>query len=550
MTSTSESSLHAHTMPDLLQASASLSPSNASISKGSFSTDVSIEAAGLDTVYRRHGRVDLVPMPSDSPSDPLNWPAWRKNLLLGIVAAHAMQGPFSAGKLIPRSPTGATPADELNSDKGMVIPAFTDFSQDFNISLNKAAYLISVPILFLGIFPILWSPISERIGRRPVYLISALVSAACAFAGAYCTSYNTLMVTRIFQAIFICPPQSTGACTVSEMFFEHERGRKMGVWTLLVTIGALAAPLVVGYLVELKGWRTEFYLLAAIHLTIFFLHLFFGPETLYPERSLPSKELEQEKCEAPQSEIKWYDQYIGFRIYSKEPFHVREILRPFAMIVRPVVVLPSLAYAITCAYTSVLMSVLVPSIFGEIFHLTSGQVGLQFIALTVGAVIGELLAGRGSDMLVNWRTKRAGGKRLPEYRLLLAYPGFIFSFIGLIVWGVQLQNATPGVWNVTPDIGSGIALFGLQLVTTVCATYSIESYVPETKDVSAFIVLTRQIFAFIAPFYLPIPFASWGNARAAGLFASLIGLATFMVLACQIWGPAMRRWKTLKNCCR
>lgn len=88
----------------------------------------------------------------------------------------------------------------------------------------------SVEILFLGITPIIWSPISERIGRRPVYLISALVSAACALGGAYCRSYGTLMTTRVFQAIFIAPPQSIGACTVSEMFFAHQKGRKMGVW--------------------------------------------------------------------------------------------------------------------------------------------------------------------------------------------------------------------------------------------------------------------------------------------------------------------------------
>ena len=78
--------------------------------------------------------------------------------------------------------------------------------------------------------PILWSPISERIGRRPVYLISALVSAVCVLGGAYCKSYGTLMTTRVFHATFMAPAQSLGACTVSEMFFVHEKGRKMGIW--------------------------------------------------------------------------------------------------------------------------------------------------------------------------------------------------------------------------------------------------------------------------------------------------------------------------------
>ena len=47
-----------------------------SVSKESTLNSVlNIEAAGLSTVLKRHGRVDLVPMPSDSPLDPLNWPS-------------------------------------------------------------------------------------------------------------------------------------------------------------------------------------------------------------------------------------------------------------------------------------------------------------------------------------------------------------------------------------------------------------------------------------------------------------------------------------------
>ncbi|KAL4245865.1 hypothetical protein ABKN59_008794 [Abortiporus biennis] len=474
-----------------------------------------VDTNTFDAIYQRHGRIDLNPMPSDSPLDPLNWPSWRKNILLCIVAIHAMQGPFAAA---------------------LVIPAFMDFAQEFNISLNQASYLVSVQILFLGVFPILWAPLSDRIGRRPVYLISCLVSAGCALAGAFCHSYGTLMTTRIFQAIFISPPQSIGACTVSDTFFSYQKGRKMGVWVLLVTCGPVLAPLIVGYLVQIKGWRTEFYLLASIHLALFFAHLFFGPETLYPNRAPPGegKEMGIDKHE------RWYSQYIHFHIYTKTPFRLVELWRPFAMAFRPVVLLSAVAYAITFSYTNVLMTIFVPQIFGEVFHLTPGQIGLQFAALLIGAVLGEQLAGYGSDLLVNIRTRKAGGERLPEYRLPFAYPGFILAIVGLIVWGVQLQNAVPGEWNVTPDVGSAIALFGLQLVTTVCVTYAIECYPADASSVSAFIAFTRQTYGFIAPFYLPIPFENWGDAKAAGLFSALIGLGAFMVVLCHIWGPKWR----------
>ena len=56
---------------DLVPSSATLS----AMSKGSSRSEEKLEAAGLSMVYKRHGRTDLVPMPSESPLDPLNWPA-------------------------------------------------------------------------------------------------------------------------------------------------------------------------------------------------------------------------------------------------------------------------------------------------------------------------------------------------------------------------------------------------------------------------------------------------------------------------------------------
>ena len=47
-------------------------------------------------------------------------------------------------------------------------------------------------------------------------------------------------------------------------------------------------------------------------------------------------------------------------------------------------------------------------------------------------MLGELLAGLGSDLYVAARTKRAGGVRKPEYRLALAYPGFAFTAAGIL----------------------------------------------------------------------------------------------------------------------
>jgi hypothetical protein len=53
------------------------------------------------------------------------------------------------------------------------------------------------------------------------------------------------------------------------------------------------------------------------------------------------------------------------------------------------------------------------------------------IAQLIGGTLGELVAGPGSDALMNWRSSKTG-TRLPEYRLPIIYPGFILSIAGFM----------------------------------------------------------------------------------------------------------------------
>ncbi|KAM0749529.1 MFS general substrate transporter [Meredithblackwellia eburnea MCA 4105] len=450
-----------------------------------------VAAAGLEAVFKRHGRVDLVPMPSDDPNDPYNWASWRKNVLLVQVAFHAMMGPFSAAA---------------------VIPAFEDFVGDYGISITQASYFVSVPIIFLGVFPLIWAPVASRVGRRPIYLISTLVSAGLHLASAYCHSYGTLMVTRVFQGIFLSPPASLGAQTVNEMFFQHEKGQKMGVWALLTSMGPPLAPFIMGFVVYNKNWPWLFNLLAIINLAQFFLYLFLGPETLFdrPER-FPNGQQVASTPSPTQNTSKWAA-YVRFERHGNVPWSQMpiEIVRPLSMLFKLPVLLATLAYAITFTYSNVLLTVEIPSLLGRKYNLNAQQTGLQFVGALVGALLGEPIAGYGSDKFMQWRTRRANGQREPEMRLPIALPGFLLVTIGLIVFGVQLQNTQAGVWSVTPVVGCAIAAFGLQLVTTVVYTYTVESQpVDLMPRVPLFVALTRQVYAYAFPLPTAILFIQY-----------------------------------------
>ena len=132
------------------------------------------------------------------------------NLNLTLISFHALMIGFMTGGLIP---------------------AFGAISTEFNVSLNTAVYAVSIQILFLGLAPLFWGPIAERYGRRPVWLISTLLSMVCNLGCALSHSFGGFMVARIFQSIFNSPAGAIGGAVVVDLVFARERAQKMGIWT-------------------------------------------------------------------------------------------------------------------------------------------------------------------------------------------------------------------------------------------------------------------------------------------------------------------------------
>lgn len=237
-----------------------------------------------------------------------------------------------------------------------------------------------------------------------------------------------------------------------------------GIWTLLVTLGVPAAPFIFGFVAQRISYRWIYKILAITNAVQFILYTFFGPETRYIRKGV-----HHEGSDFRQEYLN-----IGRRI-DTSPMKLQEFFHPLAYFTKPCVVIPAIAYSIVFGFASVLITVEIPQLFGEKFHFDTQQLGLQFLGVIIGSVIGEQIGGRASDLWMGRRTKKQGGVRpSPEYRLWLSYSGYILAIIGLIVFLVQIEAAAPLHWNISPIIGSAIAGAGNQIVTTVLITYAVD----------------------------------------------------------------------------
>ncbi|KAJ8062320.1 hypothetical protein OCU04_008867 [Sclerotinia nivalis] len=123
-------------------------------------------------------QVILVPKPSESPLDPLNWPQYKKELLFATIVF----GACAAGSLGP-----------------VLVPGFTAVAVLLDVQLTDMALLNGSLIMTLGLSAYLCPCIAEVYGKRMVYLVTTIiVVAGCCCAGA-ANSYHSLLGARAIQ---------------------------------------------------------------------------------------------------------------------------------------------------------------------------------------------------------------------------------------------------------------------------------------------------------------------------------------------------------------
>lgn len=153
-------------------------------------------------------------------------------------------------------------------------------------------------------------------------------------------------------------------------------------------------------------------------------------------------------------------------------------------------------------FGSVICTVEIPQLLQVKFGLDTQELGLQFLGVIIGSVLGEQLGGPLSDSWMRLKTRRQQGQTpAPEFRLWLSYIGILLTIAGTVVFLVQTENSPAGKWNVTPIVGVAISAFGNQVVTTVMITYAVDSNPGESATVGVFITFVRQMWGFIGPFW-------------------------------------------------
>ncbi|KAJ5820169.1 hypothetical protein N7474_005760 [Penicillium riverlandense] len=409
--------------------------------------------------------------------------------------------------------------------------AFVPLAMDLDVSVTEASYTTTVAILFAGFTPLLYAPISNVYGRRPVYLVGTAIGTAANAGCAVCRSWGHLLVARAFVGIGTSVGMGVGASIVADLYFMHERGLYMGIYVVFVTNGAHLAAIIGGLVAESLGWRWCYWVPTITTGATWFLNIFFLPETLY--RRDPS-------TGASYIRTKSWAQLLKFKgAPTTRKLRFGDFAHCFIMLKYPPVLLCMLYYSIAFGVGTVLFAVTGAAAFEGSYGFNTVQVGLAIgLPTTIGSMLGEFMAGSISDKTLRHANRLHDGAADIESRLQATLPGAVILPIGIVIEGVCLQYQTH--W-AGPVMGIGIAAFGLQIVSTPIFAYLTDCYKPQSTEISTLLNFGRLLFSFSLGFYM-MPFAIKTTFGIAWGVLAAINLALFSGILLLMWkGPMWRR---------
>ena len=152
---------------------------------------------------------------------------------------------------------------------------------DWKLAVPVVANSISGGIFLQGPGGILAVPLNERFGRLPVLFWSQFLSCMMVLGASLVPSYSGFVALRTLQGFFNTAPQVIGLGVIHDMFFFHERARKINLWAFAFLVGPWLGPFLAAMILKGVSWRADFGILAALYGFSAILVACIGDETLY-----------------------------------------------------------------------------------------------------------------------------------------------------------------------------------------------------------------------------------------------------------------------------
>lgn len=167
----------------------------------------------------------------------------------------------------------------------MYLPALPAIARD--LRADASAVELTLPAFFAGLAlsQLLFGSLADHLGRRPPLLAGLALSIVGSVGCALATGVGSLTVWRVVQALGVGSASVIPRAVIRDRFDVAHTARALSLLGLITGMGPILAPQLGGALLLVAGWRTEFWLLAALGAAALAIAFFTLRESIPAQRS-------------------------------------------------------------------------------------------------------------------------------------------------------------------------------------------------------------------------------------------------------------------------
>lgn len=507
---------------------------------------------------RTRDGVLLLPQPSDSPNDPLNWSQPRKIwhfVLLSFITALTAAISNDAGAA----------QDSLNEVYGISYDA-----------MNTGAGIL---FLFIGWSCIFFAPASSLYGRRITYILCLLAGCLGSVWFAVSKKTSDTIWSQAFVGMSEACAEAQVQQSLSDIFFQHQHGSVLTVYIMATSVGTFLGPLIAHLISDAQSFRWVGWWGAIISGATLIVIIFGCEETVFdrskyfPVFESGGSDLQSESNDAKESEKEFEADDYPVHEQSKElmadsenqqptekliPYYKRvalitpspyligygakQYLRRFVIYFKvftlPAVWISGVLWGLQDAFMSFFLTTQDTFYPEAPWNYSQTGVAVLNVATLIGAVIGCFVAGVLSDKHVLYLAKRNNGAYEPEYRLWFLFITLIASPLGLLLFGIGSERA----WSpIVIYFSLGLLGYSFGSVGDCAMSYLMDSYPEIVIQGMVGVSIINNTLACLFTFVCSIWLDNSGTANTYIGLACIDFVSIAFIIPTIIWGKTWRK---------
>jgi DHA1 family bicyclomycin/chloramphenicol resistance-like MFS transporter len=146
----------------------------------------------------------------------------------------------------------------------LYVPALPVLAQALGADADAGQLTLTTYFVGLAAGQLLWGPLSDRFGRKPVLLTGLLIMLASSLIGFFLTSIASVAAVRLAQGLGMSSGALIGRTIVRDLHSHEQAARMLASMTIVFSVVPMAAPVAGALLAGSAGWPSVFAAMAGV----------------------------------------------------------------------------------------------------------------------------------------------------------------------------------------------------------------------------------------------------------------------------------------------